>query len=92
MVQFLRVTLDIGAIDRLQRQSQRVEPAQETVQSSLIDRANQRSEGSAIALRLKRHRHPSGSVLPTVVEVPWYLDPVGCEPIHCELGSVPRDW
>jgi hypothetical protein len=86
-------------MDRNQRQAQRVEPAQQALQGSLVDGAGQGSNRWTIALAFDRNGHPSGPIRPALVNVSRHFDLVGCWSIqgkplsailhHCLLIPTP---
>jgi hypothetical protein len=72
---------------RNQRQTQRVKPTQQTLQSSLIDGAGQGGDRWAITLAADRDRHPPDPIRPTLTELSRHFDLVGCWSIQGELHS-----
>ncbi len=87
-VRLSRLLISIGAlvaldpIDRNQRQAQGVEPAQQTLQSGLVDGAGQGSDRRTITLAFDRNGHPPVPLRPTFIEVSRHLDLVGLRSIQ----------
>jgi hypothetical protein len=72
----------VHPINRNQRQAQGIEPAQQALQSNLVnDNAGQGGNGWAITLAFNRNGHPFGPLRPTLVEVSGYFDLVGRLPL-----------
>ncbi len=69
-------------VGRNQRQAQRIESAQQALQSSLVDDAGQGGGRRAIVSTFERDRHPSGPIRPTFVEVSRHFDLIRCRSIQ----------